>query len=79
MSDVSSLVAAIMGGVIALVTAGAIVARKLNGKDCFTQKHVEMLVKHDVAIKVLQQDLTDIKSTLRQVRDAVLVLKGEME
>ena len=79
MVPLESVVAVVMGGIIALVTAGAVVAKRLNGRSCPIPEHVELLAKHDAMIKTIQEDLTAIKETLCEVRDAVLVLKGGMK
>ena len=79
MNSLGSLVTVVVAGVIAMVGAGALIARKLNGHNggCPIPEHVAMLAKHDKAIEIIQQDLAEIKATLGHVRDMVIALRGE--
>jgi len=78
-NSLGSIVAAVVAGVVAMVGAGALIARRLNGHgcDCPIPEHVAMLAKHEAAIEAIQQDLAEIKATLRQVRDTVIALRGK--
>ena len=79
MNSLGSIVAAVVAGVVAMVGAGALIARKLNGHggDCPIPEHVAMLARHEAAIEAIQKDLAEIKTTLRQVRDTVIALSGK--
>jgi len=78
-NSLGSIVAAVVAGVVAMVGAGALIARRLNGHggDCPVAEHVAMLARHDKAIEIIQRDLAEIKATLGEVRDTVLRLSGK--
>lgn len=79
MNSLGSLVTVVVAGVVAMVGAGALIARKLNGHGggCPIPEHVAMLAEHSKAIEIIQRDLAEIKATLGEVRDTVLKLKGK--
>ena len=79
MNSLGSLVTVVVAGVVAMVGAGALIARRLNGRggDCPIPEHVAMLARHEAAIETIRQDLAEIKATLGEVRDTVLKLNGK--
>ena len=78
MNSLGSLVTVVVAGVVAMVGAGALIARRLNGHSgCPIPEHVALLAEHSKAIEIIQRDLAEIKKTLGEVRDTVLKLNGK--
>jgi len=73
-NSLASLVTVVVAGVVAMVGAGALIARRLNGHggDCPIPEHVAMLAEHSKAIKVLEERLNRIEGMLTDIRDAVV-------
>ena len=79
MFDPASIAAAVMGGIMGAVTAGAVIARKLNGNG----RHpipscVEKMTKHDVQLGVVQTSLAEISRDLKSLGKQVDNLSGKV-